>query len=375
MFVFGVITFASTTLHAIDNNLHKLHKICVDEKCGLIDGRGNLIVKPIFDSIDGSISDSETIWAVKNNQKCGYIGYKNGKGYVIAELIYDRCGNFWEGYADVRIDNKYNYIDLSGNHLGQSNFEGAKRFSEGVAAIKRNGKYYFIDKSSKMLFDVGFEDTRPFFEGLAAVKVGGKYGFINKKGSYVVKPIYENAYDFSYGRAKVVLDDKEYLIDKEGRILFKPEYDHIDPGYYTNSNVISVSKNGTHGLINMHGQWVVKPEYRDSIYFSEGLGTVHLADGRTAVIDERGQFVISPTHLYIYNFNEGLAEAQLKENGVWKSGFIDRTGKFVIPAIYEDVGYFYGGIAPVKYKDFYLYIDKNGKEVWRGSAKDFSPYH
>ena len=350
----------------------KLHSITVNKKMGLIDSKGNVIVKPIFDTLY-SAGDSKPIWIVRINNKCGYISNSR----VLISPKFDQCGSFWEGLAAVKIGSYYNYVNESGNLLSPAKFQKAGSFSDGVAPVKDNNRFIYIDKSGKRAFDKDFEDAKSFSEGLAVAKLNGKYGYISKNGEFVIKPIYDNAYYFKNGRGQVVLNNKEYFIDNKGRILFEPTYDHIDNFVFDTKNLISVSVGKKHGLINMSGQWIVKPQYQDSIRFSEGLASVHLMSGGSAVIDESGQFVIPPTQLYIYGFNEGLAQAQTSINGTSKSGFIDTTGNFVIPPIYDEVGYFMDGIAPVllKAKNLYLYIDKNGKEIWRGSAKEFYRYH
>ena len=58
-------------------------------------------------------------------------------------------------------------------------------------------------------------------------------------------------------------------------------------------------------------------------------------------------------------YYEGLAWVKL--NGKW--GFIDKTGKEVIPIKYDGAWYFSEGLASVKLNDKWGFIDKAGKEV------------
>jgi hypothetical protein len=58
-------------------------------------------------------------------------------------------------------------------------------------------------------------------------------------------------------------------------------------------------------------------------------------------------------------FSEGLTPVKL--NNKW--GFIDKTGKEVIPIKYDNAGYFSEGLAPVKLNGKCGFIDKTGKEV------------
>ncbi len=53
-----------------------------------------------------------------------------------------------------------------------------------------------------------------------------------------------------------------------------------------------------------------------------------LQSGKWGYIDKTGTVVIKPQFDYAYNFYEGLARVKIGK----RSGFIDRTGKFVVGA-------------------------------------------
>ena len=61
-------------------------------------------------------------------------------------------------------------------------------FSEGLARVKLNDKWGFIDKTGKEVVPPKYDETGNFHEGLAKVKLNGKYGFIDTTGKEVVPP-------------------------------------------------------------------------------------------------------------------------------------------------------------------------------------------
>ena len=61
----------------------------------------------------------------------------------------------------------------------------------------------------------------------------------------------------------------------------------------------------------------------------------------------------------VYPFSKGLAEVRLND----KYGFVDKTGKEVVPPKYDYVGEFYKGLAPVKLNDQWGLMDTTGKEI------------
>ena len=103
-------------------------------------------------------------------------------------------------------------------------------------------------------------------------------------------------------------------------------------------------------------------------YFSEGLAQlwVHEKSGTKAgYIDKTGKVVIPAEYGTIGEFSEGLADAE--KDG--KFGFIDKTGKAVIPFQYpwteygRPLGEFHEGLAAVLTDEGLGYIDKTGAEV------------
>ena len=82
-------------------------------------------------------------------------------------------------------------------------------------------------------------------------------------------------------------------------------------------------------------------------------------------IDRTGKLVIPLQYDSVGVFSEGLAA--VKSNG--KVGFVDKTGKVVIPLKYEDFYFIYNvkfkkGIVKVKLGDKDFYIGKDGTEYY-----------
>jgi WG containing repeat len=77
-----------------------------------------------------------------------------------------------------------------------------------------------------------------------------------------------------------------------------------------------------------------------------------IAGGKIGYIDKSGKVVIPPEFDGGSRFSEGLA-------AVWignKAGYIDKTGKFIIPPQFDFAYPFYEGLAEVEIGDKYGYI-------------------
>ena len=92
--------------------------------------------------------------------------------------------------------------------------------------------------------------------------------------------------------------------------------------------------------------------------FSEGLAKVEL-NNKFGYIDRTGREVIPCKYDWINAFSDGLAIVNL--NG--KYGFIDETGREVIPCKYDSIFDFKDGLSKVILNGKFGYIDKTGKEI------------
>lgn len=133
--------------------------------------------------------------------------------------------------------------------------------------------------------------------------------------------------------------------------------------------------NGKYGFKDQNGKEIVSPKYDRVKTFSEGMAAVCIIENGTdkwGYINASGKEVTAFIYGDALPFSEGLAAARpLGKNWDALYGFINKTGKLVIPHLYpfifdmnmSDGWRFINGKAKV-YKDRrFFYIDKTGKEV------------
>jgi len=117
-------------------------------------------------------------------------------------------------------------------------------------------------------------------------------------------------------------------------------------------------------------EFIIKPQFDDAEWFSEGLAKVKIGD-KYGYIDKSGGLVINPQFDDAGYFNEGLASVKIGD----KAGYMDKTGKVVINPQFDTAGWFSEGLAGIEIGDKWGYIDKNGKVVITPQfdyAKNFS---
>ena len=100
------------------------------------------------------------------------------------------------------------FIDGEGRFLFKKQFEEVRRFSEGFAPVKENDKWGFINTKGEVLAPCIYDEVWRFFEGLAPVEQNGKWGFINTRGEVIIPCIYDSTSGFNEGFAFVEQNGK-----------------------------------------------------------------------------------------------------------------------------------------------------------------------
>ena len=306
---------------------------------------------------------------------------------------------------------KYGFINKTGKYVVPSQFDWIGDFSEGLALIKREGKSGYIDKKGKIVIPLKFEGfTSNFSEGLAqaALKPSYKLGYIDKTGNYVIPPQFDEGEDFREGLALVKVKDKNGYdrygyINKLGKYAVQPKFDYAT-GFNQGLAIVRVTNDKTfiskYGLIDKTGKYIIKPSFDyindpDIQYtfpsfpeFKEGLMRVGIADDyclkkgyilqevkrKVGFIDRTGKIVIPLKFDRISDFSNGRAvtlfppETARDNCEYWrggKYGYINKKGEVVIPAQFNKASDFSEGLALVKSRDneLYGYINKTGKFV------------
>nr|WP_279537986.1 WG repeat-containing protein [Paenibacillus turpanensis] len=263
---------------------------------GFLDDTGAVAIKPRFSFI-APFSEGLAFAVSKDRLQSGYID-KTGKFRFTFEFEPDlSSGEFKEGLAPVGKDDRWGYIDTSGQFIIEPQYDYAQLFSEGLASVEVNGKWGLIDKSGEIILEPKYDWIFPFRDGRALVH-GERPGFIDTKGDLTI--------DFE------ALGILEY-------------------GQFS-EKLASVRKDEKVGFINNEGQFVIPPTYKLTYNFSEGFATVFI-DGKCGYIDSSGQLVIPAVYDSAYPFRNG--QALVKRDGLL--GFINTKGEVILPFTYTRV--------------------------------------
>jgi len=158
-------------------------------------------------------------------------------------------------------------------------FDMASSFYEGFAKIKKQGKWGFIDRSGEFAIEPQFEGVKDFSDGMAAIKQNGKWGYINFNGEVVIPPKYYNVYNFTDDIARVerYKDDKDYYINRNGHLTpIIPEKNKSKGKTPTNRVAFPSVEKGKYGFVDKKKNWVIYPQFTFAKDFTDNVACVSL---------------------------------------------------------------------------------------------------
>ena len=148
--------------------------------------------------------------------------YNNIDPLFLPYIKYDFVGNLYNGYAKVRFNDKWNFIDIQGKLVSPNQwFDNVGIFTNGYAWVKLNSKFNFIDTQRKLVSpNQWFDSVGIFTNGYAWVRLNDKWNYIDTRGKLLSPNLWFNAADDFYdGSALVKLNNKWYKIDTKGNIV------------------------------------------------------------------------------------------------------------------------------------------------------------
>lgn len=283
----------------------------LNERFGIIDNAGHVVVAPLFASID-NFSCGLACVSINSNENSELV-YVDKLGKTVIKDISALGDTFHKGYARVMRNSRFLLIDTSGKEIKKiiptgiqsksmlrdgirlkfeeqiivikdnqytvlklpNNAVPNSNYSEGLCSVNYgpdNQFHDYVDANGKFVTNGQFKEASDFKDGLAIVRVASnKLGYIDKTGRFVFAPIYEEAHEFSEGVAAVRVGRRSFFINKQGRTA-------IEPGYYLpgdfSEGLAPVNKYGKYGYMDKTGKIIIEPQYLEAFPFKNGVALV-----------------------------------------------------------------------------------------------------
>lgn len=355
-------------------------------KCGLVNEQGQEVVPCKYDEID----NFENGFArVKQGEKYGFVD-KTGREVVPCK--YDRVYGFSEGLAAVVLDKKWGFVDQTGREVIPPQYSDVKDFQEGVAWVAHYPHWGAIDKTGKVIIPFTYiylqngmpdlnEWSRTFINGLSAVNKAqydgdrvGRAGVVDVTGQVVIPFEYSRIFPPTEGYIVAEGFDGVKIFDTKGTLLCSGDYD-LDLEGGLNEGVLRVMADRykmSYGYFDVvTGKELIPCQYRGVDLFSEGMGLVQSTDGRSGFVDRSGRMVVPCKYDYAESFRNGFAYVSIDKVGSdgevhTPRGLIDKTGREVLPCQYDEVS--------ISSEDNMVRVALNGKYGYYTIFKEETAY-
>lgn len=151
----------------------------------------------------------------------GRWGYLNTSGVAIRPQ-FKFAFPFSSRVASACTDDGCGFINTSGEFIAplrdEANSLLAVRYSEGVGPIAKNDKWGYVDLSGNIVIPFKFEYAGDFDHGMAPASLNNKYFFIDHKGERVT-PEFDGVFDFTEDLAPVEVGPKTATFGGTGPLL------------------------------------------------------------------------------------------------------------------------------------------------------------
>jgi hypothetical protein len=254
-------------------------RVFYKDKVGCIDTKGNLVIPIQYEDMR---EFSEGFAVVTVNDKQGYI---NKKGEIIIPPIFYAADSFQNGFAIVREDmfTEGSFINKEGRTILTKRVSLTSAYCEELINCKEDEKWGYMNISGEIVVKPIFAYAYPFYEGKAAVEpipLKRKrdehfYGFINKNGEMIIPPIYQGS-DLKFSEDLCAVANNEFgYIDPKGELVIPYQFylgDHFSEGMAC----VQITEDGKYGFINKEGSFIVRPIFDSADAYNNGLAAVYL---------------------------------------------------------------------------------------------------
>lgn len=334
-------------------------------------------------------------------------GLMNIHGEVIVEPTYDVIYECYNGYCDVRLDEKKGVIDYKGKVIFEPR-DWSVDCDQVPCIVDIDGLNGYINLNGEIIIEPQFLRAEHFdSNGYAEVTIDGENGkintaLINKKGEIVYllddfgdfTLVGKNKYSVEKGTirqyAKIIsLDgERDMVVAIESNFFESDEAKEkyaLSPFYYLDRPSKYFFHNHdhhNHGYLDHEGNVVIAPQdgfhWAHEFTYESDLAPVgiQLKYGQNyGYIDKTGQWVIEPQFESASDFRDGMAV--VKKNDQY--GVINEKGEVIIDFQFDYLGSFVEGMAAFKVDteqgQKYGFINTNGEKIIEAKYDRVSNFH
>lgn len=320
-----------------------------DNKYGVVDAQGNLVVPVQFDNI--TYDSMRKFFKLKSGKLMG-LYFQAEK--VATDIVYDEVGS--DGMSLIVIkDKKRGLMDYKGDILIPAEYDQLNDYSNGVYKAVKDKKVGILNREGKVLIPLEYDSVDTFaftFKDLFKVEKDGKKGVVNRQNKVIIPIVYEFV-DYIHKLIEVVTPERKFgLYTPEGEVVAPVEYDWIKRSETKGSRMLLLIKDGKYTMVGNDNKLLYKDEFTgmDLLYDSEQLMNpdnngnafriVKDAKGKFGLFEENvGKVTVSPAYDGLYQKLEAGKQTFIVAKKGKKFGVIDALDKEIVPFVYDSINF------------------------------------
>lgn len=266
-----------------------------------------------------------------------------------------------DGLAVVSIENKYGCINSQGDFVVPCLYDYVNFIGDFIC-VEKEKRIGLMNKSGNIIYPCTFSSIRNLTDNLYVVCKDKKCGLMNGMGKFVTPIKYDDIRDVEFykGRMWISVEDNGRfgIVDKDDNIIMPFMSECVLS--FGGNNLAIFRMGGSEGLINRKGHVVVPAIYESIGNFICGCATVQ-NDYETKYIDTCGNEIMQDRNVESLSYN-GLFCVKENDGYVFQNKYGCNVNpiKFDKPSFYD-----INGVAKITMGNDILFIDKNGKNIFR----------
>lgn len=375
----GIMTSNKLKYEIEDVAEYNYFKLYQNEKYGVIDKTGNVIINPEYEML-----------YIPNPSKAVFVcyyDYNSGDGEYKTKVFNEKAEQIFTEYEKVdafvfeeptskipfeksvleyKKDGKYGLIDFNGQEITANIYNSIQNleYKEGCFIVEQEGKFGVINLKGNEIVGISYdkiyadgyyeEETKSYNAGFIVgqkTDEGYRYGYINSNGKLLLETKYNEI-----NRVTNIIDNKNiYLVTfengkagltKNKKTILNNEYEEIE--YNKSNNLFGIQKASKQGVTNINGKFIVPIEY-DSIMFS-GNTINAIKDGQVVVFNTEGEKQENTEYSSVIPTKNENYTITIDEKN--KYGVINKNGEILIKNNYQYIEYAFSN---------YFIVTNNGK--------------
>lgn len=309
-----------------------------NNKMGLIDSIGNVVIKPVYEYIDNKKDLKNLFEAAKivnKKYKRGFIDLHNN-----VKIPFEHDDIFYLGNGLIRVskNNKTGVVDIENSTILPIKYDDIMN-DNGILFVQTNNAIDLFDAKGKQFTNFKATDIEYFKYKKSIVTLANKNTLIiDNEGNIILSSIKDHQFERVFASdsylIKNTITKKKGIINSSGHYEIQCKYDEISPS----NSIYIVSNNKKSGLITKKDSllkpliydYIFSAFYKDSISFQNQYfarkGDLH------GVINPFLEKEIIPI---TYKHVEQLSNYYITANQENKNGMFSSQGAIIIPEDYD----------------------------------------